>query len=288
LRALGFGDNAAGFIIGGTINARFGWRAALVSIGVFGVIVAMLVRLTVREPARGRDDAGIVPRAPEPVGTTLQYLWGLRSYRHLVLASCIFTLGAMGSGIWIPSFFIRVHGMPPAQVAVWLACIYGGGGLLGAFLGGLAADRFVRRTSDVRWQAWVPALCVITILPFSFFVYLWSNPITALLVHTATTFLMHTWMGPCYATVQNLAGPRNRAMAAAINLLVVNVLAIGLGPLVVGMASDFFRERFANGSLRYSLLVLVVLTYTWAALHFLLASRTLRADLRTARSRESM
>lgn len=276
----------AGFIIGGAINARFGWRATLVSVGLAGVVVALIVRLTLREPVRGATDAHVPAAAPEPWSATLRYLWNLRSYRHLVLASSIFTLGAAGSGTWIPSFFIRVHHMPPAQVAVWLACIYGGGGLIGAVIGGLVTDGIAKRAEDARWQAWVPAVCVGSILPFSLFVYLWSDPITALLVHICTAFLMHAWLGPCYGTVQNLAGSRNRATAAAINLLMVNVLAIGFGPLLVGALSDFFKEQFAESSLRYSLLALVALTYSWAAIHFVLASRTLRQDLATARNRE--
>ena len=46
--------------------------------------------------------------------------------------------------------------------------------------------------------------------------------------------------------------------------------------------SDIFRDQFAENSLRYSILTLVVLTYSWAAVHFILASRTLRDDLKSA------
>jgi len=271
-----------GFIIGGWINAHLGWRATLQAVGAAGIVAALLVRLTVREPARGAYDSPLsAPKAP-PTAESLRYLWNLRSYRHLVLASSIFTLGAVGSGIWIASFFIRVHHMAAPQVAMWLAFIYGGGGLIGATLGGLLADRVSRRQQDRRWQAWIPAMSTAAILPFSFFVYLWPNPITALLVHIGTTVLMYIWVGPSYATVQNLAGPSRRALAAAINLLVVNVIAIALGPLLIGAMSDYFKAQFAENSLRYSLLAVVALTYSWAALHFLLAARTLSQDLTAA------
>lgn len=271
----------AGFIVGGYINASLGWRATLISIGLFGVVVALLVRLTVREPVRGSVDG--IQAVPAAAGfvDTLQYLWRLRSYRHLVFATSIGTLGAAGSGIWIASFFIRVHEMPPVEVTTWLAFVYGGGGLVGAIVGGMLADRFSRRTGDQRWQAWLPALAMLSILPFSFFVYTWHDPKVALLVHVGTTFLMHAWLGPAYGTVQSLAGANRRAMAAAINLLIVNLLALGLGPLLVGAMSDYFNAQFGSNSLRYSLLTLVAVTYTWAALHFALAARSLRADLKT-------
>jgi predicted MFS family arabinose efflux permease len=199
-----------------------------------------------------------------------------------VLATTIFTLGAIGSGIWIPSFFVRVHGMPNAEVAVWLAFIYGGGGVVGAMLGGFLADRLAKRHDDPRWYAWLSAIAAAAILPFSFFVYLWPEARTALLVHVCTTILMHSWMGPAYGTVQSLAGVSRRAMAAAVNGLAVNLLALGLGPLIVGAASDYFSARFGENSLRYSILTVVVVCYSWAALHFFLASHTLRQDLAAA------
>ena len=124
-----------GFIIGGWVNQHYGWRAAFMVVGLPGVLIALLIWLTVREPPRWLDNRTDV--APVPLGESLGYLWRTRSYRHLVLAT-IFTLGAIGSGIWIPSFFVRVHGMANAEVAVWLAFIYGGGGVLGAMLGDIS------------------------------------------------------------------------------------------------------------------------------------------------------
>ena len=67
-------------------------------------------------------------------------------------------------------------------------------------------------------------------------------------------------------------------------LFLGNIVSTGLGPTIVGAASDFFGRTMGNDALRYSLLVIVTSTTLWSALHFLLASRTLRADL--ARTRE--
>ncbi len=271
-----------GFIIGGWVNALWGWRAAFMVVGIPGVLLALLIRFTLREPPRGAAERRKVETRPIPFSEAVGYLWNVRSYRHLVLATSIFTLGAIGSGIWIPSFFVRVPGMPQPEVATWLAFIYGGGGVLGATLGGALADKLVRTTGDSRWFAWMSAIASACILPFSLFVYLWPNPIVALLVHTGTTTLMHMWMGPAYGTVQSLAGVKRRAMAAAINGLLVNLVALGAGPLIVGAASDFFNARYGDDSLRYSILSVVCIAYSWAALHFLLSARTLREDLQKA------
>jgi predicted MFS family arabinose efflux permease len=273
-----------GFLVGGYVGATYGWRAAFMAVGIPGVLVALLVYFTVKEPPRGLSEQAPALAKPPPFRETLGYLMRLRSYRHFVLASSIFTMGAMGSGIWIPSFFIRVHGMSAAEVGIWLACIYGGGGLIGALAGGYFADRAVERTGDQRWYAWLGAFTTISILPFSLFVYLWPNPTQALLVHIGTTLLMHAWMGPLYGTIQTLAGVQRRAMAAAINMLTINLIAYSMGPLLVGMASDFLTPQLGSESLRYSILAVVALAYTWAGLHFLLAARTLRHDLKLADS----
>jgi len=272
-----------GFMVGGWVNEYHGWRAAFMVVGIPGVLLALLLRFTLREPPRGFSENLVsVPEAP-PLKETLKYLGRLRSYRQIVLATSIVTLGAYGSGIWIPSFFIRVHGMGFAEIGTWLAFIYGGGGAIGSMLGGILTDRLARKHDDARWYMRIPAISMLCILPFSLFVYLWPNPIQALLVHTGTTILMHVYLGPAYGTVQSLAGLKRRAMASAVNMFMVNLIAMGLGPLIIGMASDYFNAAYGADALRYSILTVVVVAYTWASVHFCLASRTVREDLDLAK-----
>jgi predicted MFS family arabinose efflux permease len=271
-----------GFLLGGWVAEFYGWRAAFIVAGAPGILVAFVLWLTLREPPRGfSDNRGSAQPAPA-FRETLRYLAGLKSYRQIVLGTAIVTLGAIGSGIWIPSFFIRTHGMGIAEIGTWLAFIYGGGGAIGTISGGFLAERLSEQTGDQRWYAWVCAIATVCLLPFAFFVYLWPHPVPALLVHIGTTILMHMFMGPVGGTVQNLAGPGRRAMAAAINLLMTNLIALGLGPLLVGAASDYFTPIYGTDALRYSILTVVVVAFSWASLHFYLASRTLRQDLATA------
>ncbi|MEX2524775.1 MAG: MFS transporter, partial [Gammaproteobacteria bacterium] len=125
-----------GFMVGGWVNEYYGWRAAFFVVGFPGIFLALLVRFTLREPPRGYSEQQQTTMEPSALKDTFRYLWGLKSYRHIVLATSIMTLGAYGSGIWIPSFFIRIHGMGVAEIGTWLAFIYGIGGALGTTLGG--------------------------------------------------------------------------------------------------------------------------------------------------------
>jgi predicted MFS family arabinose efflux permease len=271
-----------GFMIGGYMNAHYGWRAAFMTVGLPGLFVALLVWLTIREPPRGMLEHRSAAVVPEPIRASIRYLTRVPAYRHLVMGSTIFTLGAMGSGIWIASYFMRVHHMAGGTVATWLAFIFGGGGVLGSIVGGLVTDRLAGTTGDKRWYAWFPAACTAAVLPFSFFVYLWPNPIQALIAQIAVAILMHAWMGPVYGIVQGLAGVRRRAVAAAVNQLAINLIAYGFGALFVGLASDYLRPWYGEASLGYAILLVVVLAYTLAATHFFLAARTIRRDLQIA------
>ena len=268
-----------GFKVGGWVNEFFGWRAAFLIVGIPGIIVALLVRYTMKEPPRGYSDPGGKTITPLPFRQTIKDLIKIKSYVQIVIATCIMTMGAYGSGIWIPSFFIRTHGMSVAEIGTWLAFLYGGGGFVGSMLGGWFADRMVQKTGNKRWLTWVPAIAGVCILPFSLFVYLWHDPYMALPVHLGTTILMHVYLGPSYGTIQTLVGASKRAMASAINLLFINLIAFGMGPLLIGMASDFFNAQYGNDALRYSILTTVIVCYNWAAVHFYMASRSLQDEL---------
>jgi MFS family permease len=179
--------------------------------------------------------------------------------------------------IWTPPFLIRVHGMGTAEIGLWLGLIAGIAGASGAYLGGPLVDRL--RARDPRYGVWIPALASILGLPFVLLLLFWPDPRQALLLSIPSTLLGAMWLGPVFALTQSLVGIRMRALASAILLFVVNLIGLGLGPQVVGLLNDLLRPRFGAGAVRWSLAAVVIVSSLWAALHFALAARTLRADL---------
>lgn len=270
-----------GFLLGGWINEYFGWRTAFMVIGLPGLLLAALVFFTVREPPRGFSEPASRRRtAPQPsLLATLRYFLSRPALRHLPLAGAIHGIGAWGAGVWMPAYFMRVHGMGSAEIGWWLAITFGLCGTLGSMFGGRIADKLVSDSGDPRWYAWFSAIALLTCLPFYFAVYLLSNPKAALLVFMIPVFIGHMFLGPVTGMIQSLAGVKRRAMAAAFYLFLANLISMGVGPLIIGVISDLFTARFGTDALRYSLLSLVVLTGFWAATHFVLAARTLRDDL---------
>lgn len=271
-----------GFLLGGWVNEIYGWRSAFLVVGLPGVVLALVLWLTLREPPRGRYDNVEARGAPPPVWSTVRFLWCRPACRHLCLAASLYGLAAWGAGVWQPSFFIRVHGMSSGVAGTWLALVFGLSGATGAMLGGSLSDRLAKATGDQRWYTWISAGGVLISIPFVFLVYLWPDPIPALLFLSVPTIFGHMYLGPTMAMLLGIAGTRRRAVAAAIYGFILNLVSMGAGPLIVGMSSDHLQSRYGAEGLRYSILLLVVVATSWAAVHFLLAARTLREDLASA------
>jgi MFS family permease len=178
-----------------------------------------------------------------------------------------------------PSYLARSHGWSGTEVGQ-LVAMTGFGGLAGVFLGGVLADRLGARRGEPRWQLWVPGFAMLVLIPVQLVGYLGSGgPMVAALLLSSLLSLM--FIGPTYATAQTLATPRTRAVAAATVLFFKAVVGIGLGPLLVGAASDLLVPVAQSQSLRLGLL-LVPFFNLWASLHFFRAARYLRADLQQA------
>lgn len=269
-----------GYLAGGWIDEFFGWRVAFFVVGLPGVLLAVVLRLTVREPPRGYSEGREVEGDAPGVGEAFRYLWGLRSFRQLSLAGAFMSFAGYGVANWAPTFLIRVHEMGTGAVGTWLGLITGIAGPVGAYLGGRLTDALVRR--DPRWYAWIPVGAALLSLPFGCLFLLWPDPQVALLLSIPSTLAGAVWLGPIFSCVQGLVGLRMRAMASAILLFVFNLIGLALGSQTVGILNDRVFADQGIEAIRWSLLAVVVVMNLWAALHFALGARHLRRDLAAA------
>jgi len=274
--------SAIGTFAGGWIKEFFDWRTAFFAVGIPGVALAALVRLTLREPERGRQEraAGRAPATDErqqSIGTVIRFMLGLRSFRHLSLAAALHAFYGYGAAFFLPVFMIRVHGFSEGELSTYLASIALFAGGLGTFLGGYLGDRLAVR--DARWYIWLPGYSTLVGIPFAALLYLWPDRYEALGFAVPAAIVGGMWLGPTFALTQGLVRASMRALASAILLFIINMVGLGAGPTVVGMLSDTFKAECAEEAVRYALLVVVSVGAAWSALHYLLAARTLRADL---------
>ncbi len=274
-----------GLVIGGVVAENFGWRMAFLVVGLPGLLLALVIFFTVREPPRGLSenlvDTGEAPKLTE----VFSYLWQLNSFRHLAVAAGLQAMVAYGTFQWLPAFLVRVHGFSVQDVGLTVGPLLGIAGLIGTIGSGLLADRLARQ--DQRWYLWMCALSMAIATPFAIAAFLAGSATFALALYFIPMILGNTFIGVTGAVVQGLAPVRMRALAAATKTMVLNLIGLGLGPFIIGFLSDTFNQGDSGEGLRYAMLWLVTINL-WSAIHYMIGARSLREDLdRTAAQSET-
>jgi MFS family permease len=278
-----------GLLLGGQVAKVYGWRAAFYVCGLPGILLAVTVRLTLREPPRGYSDPlPLIAAQPPPVREVLGKLWSKPAFRHLSMAAALQAFVGYGVGSFNSAFLMRTHHMTVAQVGGWMALVTVAGGATGTYLGGRLADRFSERYQDRRWQLWVPGIATLVALPLGLLVYIVPIKEVAMWTMIPALAIASMYFGPTYSITHGLVGARERALAGALLLFIINLIGLGLGPLFTGILSDVLKNHFvaqgqaehlaAASGLRWSLATMVCVN-VWSAFHYIRAARTLREDL---------
>ena len=245
-------------LFGGALLAdAYGWRNVFWIFGVPGVALAVLIRLTVREPVREIR----VVEEDGSLWSAIQRISALPGFPAIALAVGMTAVSGYGLGVWSPSFMIRVHGLSLVDAGLYLGLIGVFGGILGTLLSAILVDRLAQQ--DARWQLRLPMIGVLISIPTQTLFLLWpaehlwmlgDRPFPVALVFMFFSAIFASfWIAPSYAAVQNLVPAHWRTQAAALLLFILNLLGMGLGPLVVGWLSDVYGG-LGDVSIRYALL----------------------------------
>lgn len=278
-----------GYVVAGQVAAEYGWRTAFYVVGLPGIAMAILVKLSLREPPRGFSDANYVPADPPPTAEVLRKLIAKPAFVHLSFAAGLHALVAYGLNNFYSAYLMRSHGMSLAATSTALAIITLTGGLAGTYLGGKLSDVLSKRAGgDPRYQMWVPAIALLINIPVWLLALLLPAQGAVLVMMVPAIALGATYLGPSIAATHQLVGVRERALGGALLLLVLNLIGIGLGPMLAGRISDMIRESLMSGGmveaaaradgLKYALCIMSVVNL-WSAFHYFRAARTLRADI---------
>ena len=177
----------------------------------------------------------------------------------------------------MPSFLARSHGMDIQTAGIVLAIIAVIGGAGGTFLGGYFTDKKLRQR-DMRWYCWLPALAGIPAILASIYVFFGSNINIVLVFLVIAYFTSALYLGPSIAVTHSLVSAKMRAFSSGILFFVLNIIGLGFGPLVIGMASDKLTPSFGDDALRYALTITFI-SSAIAMFLFYMASRYYREDL---------
>lgn len=251
-----------GAIIGGWLAQEFSWRVAFVIVGLPGILLAVIVKLVIKEPPRGHSEAkerpleaeDVVVEPPKPafslatefkeIGAVLKTLFGKWPVLHMMIGVTIASFGSYGSGAFVPSYFVRNFGLGYAQVGLITGVVAGFSAGIGTLVGGFLSDWAGRRSA--KWYALTPAIGLLIATPIYILAYLqtdWKATAAILLI---PGIFHYVYLAPTFGVVQNSVEPRRRATATALLFFFLNLIALGGGPVFTGWLIDHLAQYNFN------------------------------------------
>lgn len=267
--------SALGIVFGGLIASKVDWRYAFFAVGIAGVVIAPLFKMTVAEPPRGQFDQADVGTAAPAFADILRALARKPSFWLMALGAACSSMIGYGMFFWLPSFFVRSYDISLLDASLVYGSILLVGGLAGIWLGGALADRLGLQNRSA--YAIIPAIAFIATVPFYAIAILSPNLVTTFFAMLVPTALGLAWLGPVMSAIQHVVPTQMRATASAIFLFIINLIGIGVGTVAIGLLSDHLQTRFGDESLRYAILAGTGF-YVLAAILFFASGRFLQND----------
>lgn len=266
-----------GLVLGGYIAQHYGWRSALLIVGMPGVLVGFAFLFLAREPVRGESEEHAPPENIGKVGfkQALSELWHRPAYVHVVLASAAASFVQMGVLSWLPPFLGRVHHMSLSEIGFQLGIVLGCTGLFGTWFGGWLAAHLGKR--GMHAMLWAPIIGLTISIPFHIMAFMAVDKYLTIGLLVIPMITVAFWTAPSIAVTQSLAPVATRATASAVYIVGANVIGVAMGPIFAGILSDVLNSVTGNEAqgLRLSLIVMSVLM-VWSITHWLIAARYLR------------
>jgi MFS family permease len=268
--AVGF---AAGALLTGLLNDRYGWHTAMMVVGAPGLVLALAMFLTLKEPPRRATDAGAPPFVASLL-TGLKTILRIPTVGPLMAGMVLLNLAFLIWLNWLPAFLMRAHHLSATKMGAFVGLAIIGGAAPNLFAG-FISDALARRGE--RWRMYLCCLMVVVSVPLllaALLLHGLTPAIVAMCVYSLAAGGLTSVTG---AALLSIAPPSMRALTSAISLLAIGVIAAGGGPLLVGMLNDALKADLGQEAIRYSMLVAPA-ALSLAGVCFLIASRTIEVD----------
>lgn len=251
--------SALGYVIGGWLEPRLGWRHSFFVVGVPGLILAAIL-FFLHDPERGSSEESLADLEHLPRHTVPEIYQGLLKnggFMLTVLGYAAYTFVVGGMAFWMPSYLVRYFSVTLEAANVQFGALTVVGGFIGTLLGGTIADRIERRSGNGFLK--VSVLSAALSVPL-FFLALslreYSSFMAALFILEVALFLC---ISPLDAAVISYVRPAWRSTAMALNVFLIHVLGDGISRTLMGMVSDATELRDAIGILPWALMIAGVL-----------------------------
>jgi MFS family permease len=223
--------SAIGYILGGEIEARFGWRASFFVAGAPGALLALTL-LFLRDPPRGAMDRPRAQVAPARTAALLER----PSFVYNVVAQVIYTFVTGGLATWMPAYFQSERHLPLAVADRTFGIVLAGSGFVGTLVGGRLGDRMAARRADGHFV--LSGWGLVASLPFTLLAILSPTPAIFWPAMFVTLTLIFLNTGPLSAALANVLPAELRGVGFAVLTLAIHLLGDALSPTVIGFAAD--------------------------------------------------
>src|SRR5215831_5328903 len=214
-----------GYFFGGWVNQYYGWRIAFLAAGLPGLLLALILRVAVKEPLRGGVEGGSVLGRREAASTTMAFLFKQKSFVFVLIGFCLTSFTNYATSVWIPPFLARIHHLSSVDIGTYAGTFKGLAGMLGTLIGGVVVAAI--SGSDDRWKLWAPAIMsALAASAFAFCLFASSFPICVAMLGVFS-LLVGFHLGPIFAVAQSVSRPSMRALAAATLLLTATCFGQG-------------------------------------------------------------
>lgn len=233
-----------GAVFGGWAAEHLGWRTAIMLVGAPGLALALIARLTLREPPRGHTEKAPAAAAEEKAASLMEIfrlLMARREFRHVAAGATLASFAGYGIGQFSAAYFVREFGLSLQTVGFVFGMIGGVSAGVGTILGGVLTDWAGRR--DRRGYVLIPAAGLLIASPLYILGYLQPDWKIAAALLLLPGIFHYTYLGPSFAVTHALVKPTMRATASALLVLIMTLIGLGLGPLLVGFAGDILASH---------------------------------------------
>lgn len=259
------------FLLAGTLGATQSWRTTFYVLGTVGVAIALPLAMLKEDRSRLAPQERGAAFLPQ-VLAVLRIVGGNRALRftivgfvlaHLVFASLAFTQ------LWL----VNERGMDAAGIATRIGVLQLVFGTLGSIAGGVIGDRLAGRLPGGHATVMVLLIAVCAPPMIAYRLVAPHSPLFYIGM-CAGFFLPLALYGPANAAIANMTPQKMRSTISGFTMLSINVFAIAIGNVVVGMAADYFSTTGVAAPLGNVLIASDVLAIS-SALFFALAARAL-------------
>ena len=246
-----------GSVLAGILAAAFGWRTMFEIFGAAGMVLVLVIAFTMPVTPR----TFVTDAQPQKTGgliAAIRAVLAIPGMRWLALGYGASNMVLASLPVWSPAFLLRSHGVKLAEVGALVGPPAVIGGIAGGVLSGLLASRLIRHSGN-RWAGLIVPVIALPLAIPAYATFLFAPSLPVVLVGIAVmNFLLSSGLGPCVALAVSLVPATERGVTSTVMLIVQNLLAFAIGPLIIGIASDTLTPVYGEESLRYALVVMLV------------------------------